>query len=54
MIMMVMMMDYSVKFIIQGRLNNLTLLRVEKKSGKKNDFDHIIDQFESVKARPVT
>ena len=46
----------------QGRLYDLALLCVEKetkklkkkkKKKKKKDFDHIIEQFASVKARKV-
>jgi len=37
----------------QGRLCDLALLSVEREETEKTDFEHIIDQFASVKARKV-
>ena len=37
----------------QGRLCDLALLSVEREETEKTDFDRIIDQFASVKARKV-
>ena len=37
----------------QGRLCDLALLGIEREETKKTDFQHMIDQFASEKARKV-
>jgi hypothetical protein len=46
-------LDYLRASMGQGRLCDLALLSVEREETEKTDFEHIIDQFASVKARKV-
>src|ERR1700729_1038517 len=50
---MKLILDYLRTSMGQGRLCDLALLSVEREETEKTDFEHIIDQFASVKARKV-
>ena len=46
-------LSYLGASICQDRLSDLALLNIERKETENTDFDEIIDQFASAKARKV-